>query len=115
MFIGKTGRQWNCLRCRSGIEVMKNKVFNEELFLVFAGVYSYRRASIGSRSAAFLAGYHPKKIPVKVQTAKERSTLHGCMKTGQWATFLIIKLAPHPMRTPIKPPVILMRIDSIRN
>ena len=34
-------------------------------------------ASIGSKSAAFLAGYHPKKTPVTVHTAKERNTLHG--------------------------------------
>ena len=40
-------------------------------------LYSYLIASIGSKSAAFLAGYHPKKTPVTVQTAKERNTLHG--------------------------------------
>ena len=39
--------------------------------------YSYLMASIGSKSAAFLAGYHPKKTPVTVHTAKERNTLHG--------------------------------------
>ena len=46
-------------------------------------------ASIGSRSAAFLAGYHPKKTPVMVQTAKDSSTLQGWMNTGQWAIDLI--------------------------
>lgn len=49
-------------------------------------------ASIGSRSAAFLAGYHPKKTPVMVQTAKDSSTLQGWMNTGQWAIDLIMKL-----------------------
>ena len=39
--------------------------------------YSYLIASIGSKSAAFFAGYQPKKTPVTVQTAKERKTLHG--------------------------------------
>ena len=39
-------------------------------------------ASIGSRSAAFLAGYQPKNTPVTVHTAKERNTLHGWMKIG---------------------------------
>ena len=39
-------------------------------------------ASIGSRSAAFLAGYHPKKTPVMVQTAKDSSTLQGWMNSG---------------------------------
>ena len=39
--------------------------------------YSYLMASIGSRDAAFLAGYHPKNTPVTVHTTKESSTLHG--------------------------------------
>ena len=34
-------------------------------------------ASMGSSMAAFRAGYHPKKTPVRVQTANERKTLHG--------------------------------------
>ena len=42
-------------------------------------IYSYLIASIGSRSAAFLAGYQPKNTPVTVQTAKERNTLHAWM------------------------------------
>ena len=72
-------------------------------------------ASIGSRSAAFLAGYHPKKTPVMVQTAKDSSTLQGWMNTGQWAIDLIMKLAPQPIITPITPPVILIRMASMRN
>lgn len=36
--------------------------------------YSYRIASIGSRRAAFWAGYQPKKIPVTVQTANDSTT-----------------------------------------
>ena len=72
-------------------------------------------ASIGSRSAAFLAGYQPKNTPVTVHTAKERNTLHGWMKMGQWATLFTIQLAPHPMMTPMMPPVMLMRIASMRN
>ena len=46
-------------------------------------------ASIGSKSAAFFAGYHPKKIPVTVHTAKESNTLHGWIYMGQWAMNLI--------------------------
>lgn len=40
-------------------------------------------ASIGSRRAAFLAGYQPKKTPVKVQTAKLMMMLQGsiCVAT----------------------------------
>ena len=40
-------------------------------------------ASIGSRSAAFLAGYQPKNTPVTVHTAKERNTLVGYDEGGQ--------------------------------
>lgn len=40
-----------------------------------SGRYSYLNASIGSRLAAFLAGYQPKNTPVTVHTANERITL----------------------------------------
>ena len=40
-------------------------------------LYSYLIASIGSKSAAFLAGYHPKNTPVNVHTAKLMIILHG--------------------------------------
>lgn len=45
--------------------------------------YSYRKASIGSNWAAFLAGYQPKNIPVMVQTAKDRITLQAWMYIGK--------------------------------
>lgn len=48
-------------------------------FFLFFKVYSYRIASIGSSRAAFLAGYHPKKPPVKVHTAKLMMMLHNSM------------------------------------
>lgn len=38
--------------------------------LISAGHHSYLMASMGSSMAAFLAGYHPKKMPVKEHTAK---------------------------------------------
>jgi len=41
--------------------------------------YSYLMASIGSSRAAFLAGYHPKNTPVKVQTAKLMMMVHHSM------------------------------------
>ena len=37
------------------------------------------------------------------------------MYIGQWAIFFTIQLAPQPIRTPIIPPVILIRIASMRN
>ena len=33
-------------------------------------------ASMGSSWAAFFAGYHPKNMPVKVQTANDMMMLH---------------------------------------
>ena len=38
------------------------------------GFYSYLSALIGSNDAAFLAGYHPKKMPVAAQTTNESAT-----------------------------------------
>ncbi len=38
---------------------------------------------MGSSCAAFLAGYHPKNTPVKVQTAKLMMMLHSWMYMGQ--------------------------------
>ena len=49
---------------------------------------------MGSSCAAFLAGYHPKKTPVKVQTAKLIMIVHGSMDIGQWANALIVYEAP---------------------
>lgn len=48
-------------------------------------IYSYLIASIGSNCAAFLAGYHPKKTPVNVHTAKLMMMVHISMEIGQWA------------------------------
>ena len=72
-------------------------------------------ASIGSSCAAFLAGYHPKNTPVTVHTANDRMTLQGWMKIGKWATPFTTRAAPTPKTTPIRPPVTLIRMDSIRN
>ena len=50
-----------------------------------------------------------------VHTANDRKTLQGCIKIGQWATLFTIQLAPQPIMTPMIPPVILIRMASIRN
>ena len=42
-------------------------------------------------------------------------TLQGWMKIGKWATPFTTRAAPTPKTTPIKPPVTLIRMDSIRN
>lgn len=46
--------------------------------------YSYLIASIGSGLAAFFAGYHPKKTPVNVQTAKLIIMLQGSIWVAIW-------------------------------
>ena len=60
---------------------VKKIVFLNAAFhtLNFNQNHSYLIASIGSSCAAFLAGYHPKKIPVSVHTAKLITMLHTCM------------------------------------
>ena len=35
--------------------------------------YSYAKASIGSKAAAFAAGYQPKNIPTAEEKAKDRT------------------------------------------
>lgn len=59
----------------------KNFLFflkNLREYLMFSPFfYSYLIASIGSSLAAFFAGYHPKKTPVNVQTAKLIIMLQG--------------------------------------
>ena len=71
---------------------MKNKVIKMNFHkLIYR--YSYRNASIGSRSAAFLAGYHPKKTPVTVHTANDSNTLQGCINTGHGAPFNTVDAA----------------------
>ena len=72
-------------------------------------------ASIGSRRAAFLAGYQPKKTPVKVQTAKLMMMLQGsiCVATCRNCCSPTDRLTPNS--TPITPPVTLSRMASMRN
>lgn len=45
--------------------------------------YSYLRAVIGSSLDALYAGYHPKKIPVREQTASEIIIEPDVISTGQ--------------------------------
>lgn len=42
-------------------------------YIMYSG-YSYRIASMGSRDAAFFAGYQPKNTPVTVHTANDSIT-----------------------------------------
>ena len=76
--------------------------------------YSYLMASIGSKSAAFLARYHPKEDARNGTYCEGKEYTPGWMKIGQCATLLTIQLAPQPIMTPMIPPVILIMIASIK-
>ena len=78
-------------------------------------LYSYLSASIGSRLAAFLAGYQPKNIPITVHTANESISELGNTTIGHDIADPIILDAAIPSRIPITPPVMLNKIDSVRN
>src|SRR5450759_3556480 len=77
--------------------------------------YSYLRASIGSRLAAFLAGYQPKNTPITVHTTNDKTSELGNTTIGHDIAAPIIFDAAIPSRIPITPPVILSKIDSVRN
>lgn len=70
---------------------------------------------MGSRLAAFLAGYQPKKIPVIVHTMNDNATVQASMLMGQFARNLTAIEAPTPSNTPIRPPVTLIMMASMRN
>ena len=72
-------------------------------------------ASIGSSLAAFLAGYQPKNMPVKVHTAKLMMMLHGSICVAMWKKELRLTDSPTPSSTPMMPPVTESNIASIRN
>ena len=55
-------------------------MFSTKYFQFF---YSYLNAVIGSRLAAFLAGYHPKKMPVAAQTMNDIITDEMLTMNGQ--------------------------------
>lgn len=82
---------------------------------MFSHFYSYLIASIGSSLAAFFAGYHPKKTPVNVQTAKLIIMLQGSIWVAIWKKEFRQSDKLTPNITPIIPPVTESKIASIRN
>ena len=77
--------------------------------------YSYLKASIGFNLAAFRAGYHPKKTPIKDEKKKDNKMAFIEIVTGQPASDATRKAMAHPRIIPIIPPEALSRIDSIKN
>ena len=77
--------------------------------------YSYRKASIGFSSAAFFAGRKPKIIPTNTDTEKAIKTENMVTLVVTSVTIDIEKEIDNPKNTPIRPPVTLRVIASIRN
>lgn len=77
-FLAKNNNGKNNIINHERIWMIIGRVLFLEKIFITANIthYSYLMASIGSKFAAFLAGYHPKKIPVIVHTAKLNITLH---------------------------------------
>src|SRR4029453_5360766 len=77
-------------------------------------LYSQRRASIGSRRAAFHAGHKPNTIP----TAAEIPTPMPIAQSGTYAgigEYLYInRLASSPNANPAKPPIAVKTTASIK-
>ena len=73
------------------------------LFICMSGIvfdkgsdyYSYLKASIGSRLAAFFAGYHPKNMPIKTQTLNDNITELPEIDTDTCYDSMLTK-APNP-------------------
>ena len=93
----------------------QNNEFDARIICYLIFHHSYLKALIGSNEAAFLAGYHPKKIPVAAHTTKESIT----------AEVLTIKGIPciidnpyetnNPNTIPMSPPMRLNITLSQRN
>ena len=85
------------------------KTVNEEI------TYSYLKASIGLRLAAFRAGYQPKKIPIADEKRNDIRIDWMVMVTGQLRMLAISCETSTPSETPIKPPNRLISRASMRN
>jgi hypothetical protein len=56
--------------------------FFQDSIIATKGNYSYRKASIGSRFAAFLAGQTPKIRPTLIETIMPLATAHSGIEAG---------------------------------
>src|SRR5262245_34141085 len=78
--------------------------------------YSYLKHSIGSRSAAFLAGHTPKTRPTDVETSIPLSTAHRGMEAGSSGkNNMMTELTTTARNTPSTPPSDVRIIASSRN
>src|ERR1039458_2537793 len=78
--------------------------------------YSYLKAAMGSRRAAFSAGQRPKKRPTLVATLNPAITLHSGTVEGRLGTKVRMATeSSQPARIPIKPPDAVRVMASSRN
>src|SRR6266702_1322104 len=76
---------------------------------------SDRNATIGSRCAAFHAGYTPKNIPVPVAITSPSATLHAVTVDGNPSASVTPSATISPIITPKNPPSSAIDADSTRN
>ena len=68
-------------------------------------LYSWRKAAIGSRRAAFTAGQRPKNRPTLVATLNPATTLHSGTVEGRLGTKVRMATeSSQPAKMPIRPP-----------
>src|SRR5581483_11134174 len=80
-----------------------------------AGVYSYRKASIGSRREALKAGYMPKKMPTDAENPMPIANDHHGSEIGKPDARCTAQPMPAPRAMPINPPSDVRNAASIRN
>ena len=70
---------------------------------------------MGSRLAAFLAGYIPKNNPTETETENPRITDQEVTDAGRGVAELMTKAIPKPINIPKIPPVPVTKMASMRN
>lgn len=70
---------------------------------------------MGSRLAAFLAGYQPKRMPIIVDTTKAKIIEVGETTKRELEILEITKEVAIPKTIPIRPPVKVRMTDSTKN
>ena len=70
---------------------------------------------MGSRRAAWRAGYHPKKMPTAAATPKDTVTADADVEVDQRSSCEIESEATNPSAMPTRPPARLSITASVRN
>src|SRR5712671_8165114 len=79
------------------------------------GGYSYRRASMGSRREALIAGYMPKKMPTDAENPRPMANDHQGSEMGKPDAKWTPQPIALPNTIPSTPPSEVRNAASIRN